>query len=229
MAREIINDLANIIREHQKTLPNIEKLDVDDKFREVYKETEDGNLVIENDMHTCTGLRKVHMEIASLGPLDILHCIWYPDPEFDLPIFGADIVANKSIVTAAITDISPVDGVEHPIYEDIEDISKYYSFRHNREIPTWGKIFSPYCKFARLDDSEEIDTFCHVVNEYLDVFTGAVWRSTMNYNRADERYEGQINYCEKQKKNDKTRKILEKYFGEKWADDYINEVLFDEP
>ena len=40
MAREIINDLANIIREHQKSLPNIEKLDVKDKFREVYKETE---------------------------------------------------------------------------------------------------------------------------------------------------------------------------------------------
>ena len=128
MAREIINDLAGIIRKHQKTLPNIEELDVKDKFREVYKETEDGNLVIENDMHMCTGLRKVHMEIASLGPLDILHCIWYPDPEFDLPIFGADIVANKNIVTAAITDISPVDGVDHPIYEDIEDISRYYSF-----------------------------------------------------------------------------------------------------
>ena len=229
MAREIINDLANIIREHQKSLPNIEKLDVKDKFREVYKETEDGNLTIENDMHMCTGLRKVHMEIASLGPLDILHCIWYPDPEFDLPIFGADIVANQKIVTAAITDISPVDGIDHPIYEDVEDIARYYSFRHNREIPAWGTIFSPYSKFARLDDSEEIDKFCNVVNEYLDVFVGAVWKSTMNYNRADERYEGQINYCEKQKKNDKTRRILEKYFGEKWADDYINEVLFDEP
>ena len=229
MAREIINDLADIIRDHQETLPNIEELDVKDKFKEVYKETEDGNLVIENDMHMCTGLRKVHMEIASLGPLDILHCIWYPDPEFDLPIFGADIVANKKIVTAAITDISPVDGLDHPIYEDIEGISQYYSFKHNREIPTWGTIFSPYSKFARLDDSEEIGKFCDVVNEYLDVFVGAVWKSTMNYNRADERYEGQIEYCEKQKKNDKTRKILEKYFGEKWADDYINEVLFDEP
>ena len=229
MAREIINDLADIIRDHQESLPNVEELDVKDKFREVYKETEDGNLVIENDMHTCTGLRKVHMEIASLGPLDILHCIWYPDPEFDLPIFGADIVANKKIVTAAITDISPVDGLDHPIYEDIEAISQYYSFKHNREIPTWGTIFSPYSKFARLDDSEEIDKFSGVVNEYLDLFVGAVWKSTMNYNRADERYEGQIEYCEKQKKNDKTRKILEKYFGEKWADDYINEVLFDEP
>ena len=40
--RHIVNDLANIIRKHQETLPNIEEMDVDDKFREVYKETEDG-------------------------------------------------------------------------------------------------------------------------------------------------------------------------------------------
>ena len=225
----IIDDLAKIIRKHQRSLPNVEKLDVDDEFRKVFKETEDGNLTIENDMYICTGLRKVHMEIASLGPLDILHCIWYPDPEFDLPIFGADIVANKNIVTAAITDISPVDGVDHPIYEDIEDISRYYSFRHNREIPTWGKIFSPYCKFARLDDSEEIDTFCHVVNEYLDVYVGAVWKATMDSRGAEQRWVAQSDYCTNQKKNDKTRKILEKYFGVRWADQYINEVLFDEP
>ena len=77
MGRKIIDDLASIIRKHQKTLPNVEKLDVDDEFRQVFKETEDGNLTIENDMYICTGLRKVHMEIASLGPLDILHCIWY--------------------------------------------------------------------------------------------------------------------------------------------------------
>ena len=138
--RHIVNDLANIIRKHQETLPNIEEMDVDDKFREVYKETEDGKLTIENDMHVCTGLRKVHMEIASLGPLDILHCIWYPDPEFNLPIFGADIVANKSKVTAAITDISPVDGIEHSIYEDISDISRYYSFKHNRETVSYTHL-----------------------------------------------------------------------------------------
>ena len=60
MARQIINDLAGIIRKHQETLPNVEELDVKDKFKEVYKETEDGNLVIENEMHMCTGLRKVH-------------------------------------------------------------------------------------------------------------------------------------------------------------------------
>ena len=195
MGRKIIDDLASIIRKHQKTLPNVEKLDVDDEFRQVFKETEDGNLTIENDMYICTGLRKVHMEIASLGPLDILHCIWYPDPEFDLPIFGADIVANNRMVSAAITDISPVDGIGHQVYDDIADISRYYSFKHNRDMPIWGDIFSPYCKFARLETEEELETFCHVVNEYLDSFVGAVWKANIDYDRAEQRYNAQIDYC----------------------------------
>tara|TARA_B100001250_G_scaffold305195_1_gene267165 strand:- start:85 stop:762 length:678 start_codon:yes stop_codon:yes gene_type:complete len=225
----MIKDLSDIIRKHQKTLPNIEEMDVADKFKEVYKETEDGNLVIENEMHMCTGLRKVHMEIANLGALDIIHCIWYPDPDFDLPIFGADIVSNRNIVTAAITDISPVGDLEHPIYEEIEDISRMHSFKHNRDIPAWGEIFSPYCKFARLETDEDKSTFCKVVDQYLDAFVGAVWKSTIDYNGAEQRNEAQINYCTNQKKNDKTRKILTNYFGDKWAENYINQVLFDEP
>ena len=65
MAREIINDLADIIRDHQDTLPNLEELDVKDKFKEVYKETEDGNLVIENDMHMCTAVSYTHLTLPT--------------------------------------------------------------------------------------------------------------------------------------------------------------------
>lgn len=225
----IIDDLAKIIRRHQKTLPCVEPLDVDDNFAKVYKETEDGNLNIHNEMYSCIGLRKVHLEIATLGPLDILHCVWYPDPEFDLPIFGADIVANNNNVSAAITDVSPVDSISHPVYDDLADISRFYSFKHNRDVPSWGNIFSPYYKFARLNSDEEITDFCHVVDQYLEVFVGAVWKSTRDNYRADYRYDGQMQYCENQKKNDKTRKILEKYFGVRWAKQYIDEILFDEP
>tara|TARA_B100002019_G_C21214224_1_gene571078 strand:- start:419 stop:1105 length:687 start_codon:yes stop_codon:yes gene_type:complete len=227
--QHIVNDLAAIIRKHQKTLPSVETLDVEDEFAEVYKETEDGNLNIHNEMYSCIGLRKVHLEIATLGPLNILHCIWYPDPEFDLPIFGADIVANNNNVSAAITDISPVDGISHPVYDDIADISRFYSFKHNRDVPAWGNIFSPYCKFARLNSEEELTDFCHVVDQYLDTYVGSVWKSTRDNYRADYRYDGQIKYCENQKKNDKTRKILEKYFGVRWTNKYINNILFDEP
>ena len=101
----------------------------------------------------------------------------------------------------------PVDGLEHPIYDDIEGI-RVLCFKHNRDMPQWGDIFSPYSKFVRIEDEEERKNFCDIVDQYLDIFAGAVWKSTMNYNRADERYEGQLYYCEKQRKNDKTRKIF---------------------
>jgi phycocyanobilin:ferredoxin oxidoreductase len=34
-------------------------------------------------------------------------------------------------------------------------------------------------------------------------------------------------YCNQQRKNDKTRRVLEKSFGAEWADRYINTMLFD--
>ena len=43
------------------------------------------------------------------------------------------------------------------------------------------------------------------------------------------RYEGQLNYCLQQKRNDKTRRVLEKAFDSAWADRYIDMLLFDNP
>jgi len=37
----------------------------------------------------------------------------------------------------------------------------------------------------------------------------------------------QRRYCAQQRQNDKTRRILEKAFGEAWADRYMRTVLFD--
>ena len=38
---------------------------------------------------------------------------------------------------------------------------------------------------------------------------------------------GQQYYCAKQQQNDKTRRVLEKSFGEEWADRYMTSMLFD--
>ena len=94
---EVIDNLIKIIKKHQEGLPNVEPLEVDSEFEKVLHDTDDGKLDIKNEMYYCTGLRKVHTEVAKLGNLNIVHCIWYPDPEFDLPIFGVDIVANKDV------------------------------------------------------------------------------------------------------------------------------------
>ena len=54
-------------------------------------------------------------------------------------------------------------------------------------------------------------------------------------NRTDEinslntidRFNYQKRYCSNQKLNDKTRVILTRFFGSKWANEYIDEILFE--
>ena len=40
------------------------------------------------------------------------------------------------------------------------------------------------------------------------------------------RFEYQKRYCSNQKRNDKTRVILSKFFGSSWTDEYIEDILF---
>ena len=101
-----------------------------------------------------------------------------------------------------------------------------------RPLPLWGdEIFSPYCKFMRLTEDIDMANFYCLVLNYLGVYcrlhSKAIrdtdWCSSML------RYDDQINYCEQQRKNDKTRGILLKWFDEEWTDNYIDKVLFDKP
>ena len=90
-------------------------------------------------------------------------------------------------------------------------------------------MFSPYCKFTRLESAKDISKFNEVVDQYLEIFVGSVWNEDEDLDGADERYDGQVDYCKEQKLNDKTRNILIKFFGKEWADTYMNEILFSEP
>ena len=68
-------------------------------------------LVIENLCYQAPQFRKLHLELAQVGNgLDILHCVMFPNPEYALPIFGADIVGGRGgAISAAIADLSPVN------------------------------------------------------------------------------------------------------------------------
>ena len=73
--------------------------------------------------------------------------------------------------------------------------------------------------------------FYCIVLEYLGVFCESVRDAELDTDWIKEtrRMDDQIWYCNQQKKNDKTRGILEKFFGKQWAENYIDTILFDKP
>jgi phycocyanobilin:ferredoxin oxidoreductase len=229
----LVDALAERIRELRRNLPQLEPLAVDPALEAISGSLDGERLFIRNELHRSRGLRKLHLETARLGAgLQILHCVYFPDPCYDLPVFGADIVAARGVVSAAIVDLSPVngalpEGIASPLLQRSRP-----PFSEIRELPPWGSIFSPHVLFVRPRTPEEENWFVEEVTTFLKLFGAAsasVEPQSWDNPATVSRWEGQLRYCQQQKQNDKTRRVLEKAFNPEWASTYIETLLFDDP
>ncbi|AFZ27677.1 phycocyanobilin:ferredoxin oxidoreductase [Cylindrospermum stagnale PCC 7417] len=190
-------------------------------------------LVIENRCYQTPQFRKMHLELAKVGNmLDILHCVMFPHPEYDIPMFGCDLVGGRGQISAAIADLSPVDLDRSLPFAYTTALTELPApnFSQPRELPEWGNIFSDFCIFVRPASPEEETMFLGRVQEFLDIHCqNAIASTPVAPDKMAQILAGQKNYCTKQQQNDKTRRVLEKAFGPAWAENYMTTVLFDLP
>ena len=226
----LILDLLQNIRDHRSMLEDLESIKVDQSLTNIISNEIGKELYIENEFHKAKGFRKLHIEVAEFSKnLKILHCVFFPDPKFDIPIFGMDLVKINEIVSAAIVDLSPVSknqGIKKK--KALSEVDKS-SFSSLREIPDWGEIFSKNVFFASLKSEFEKNDFCRVVDQYLSILIKLTKEAKPEFNEEiiQERIASQKYYCLQQMKNEKTSMILLKYFDKKWVNNYIKTVLFD--
>ena len=164
---ELVQDIAVLLSFTMKDIEGVKPLEC--PIPEVKKD----DLTIKNTMYTAPGLRKIHLELAELKGMKILHCVFFPDPNYNLPIFGCDVVATDKVVTAAIVDISPVRGFDN--WDEVREISNEFNIGERRPLPLWGdEIFSPYCKFMRLTKDIDMANFYCLVLNYLGIYLSLI-------------------------------------------------------
>ena len=212
-------------------MPDVKALSLDRKSNEIASELNKEELFIINEFFEAKGFRKIHLEVAKLGKsFQILHCVFFPDPRYELPIFGIDLVVSSKNISAAILDLSPVGKqMSNHLISRMEslDVPK---FKEVRILPDWGCIFSPYVCFIRPVDLYEEKMFLNLIDQYLSILISLlmiVRIDEINSLNTIDRFKYQKRYCSNQKLNDKTRVILSKFFGSSWADEYINKILFE--
>ena len=104
----LILTLLQNIRDHRCKLKNLNCIEVDRNLSNIISTEEGKELYIQNEFHKAKGFRKLHIEVAEFSNrLWILHCVFFPDPKYDIPIFGMDLVKVNNVVSAAIVDLSP--------------------------------------------------------------------------------------------------------------------------
>ena len=220
-----------LIKNRINSLTDVEPITIDPKASNIYSNLNKEELFIINEFYQAKGFRKIHLEVASLGKsLQILHCVFFPDPCYELPIFGADLVVNSNNITAAIVDLSPVGKhLPEALISSMRSL-QVPKFNEYGKLPEWGFIFSPYVCFVRPVDFLEQKLFLKLIDQYLSLLLSLLVRlGSDEINSLDtmNRLNYQKRYCSNQKRNDKTRGILTKFFGSSWADEYINTILFD--
>ena len=229
----LLASTADLIRRNISNIPELILLDFDPELTSIYKKVDGDDLFIVNELHQARGFRKLHVELARIGSfLQILHCVFFPDPRFNLPIFGVDIVAGVKGVSAAIVDLSPVDS---DLPEQLQNKLISYDckkFKSVRKLPEWGNIFSTNVCFIKPENSFEEKEFLAIIDNYLVSlleYSKVIKPDTFDSAVTIERYKRQQLYCLQQKRNDKTRNVLAKTFSPEWADRYIDIILFDCP
>ena len=230
----LVDALADRIRLCRAQLAELQPLPIADDLEAISGSLDGDALFIRNEVHRSRGLRKLHLETARLGAgLQILHCVFFPDPRHDLPVFGADIVAGRAGVSAAIVDLSPVREGELPasVLAPLQARQRP-AFSQVRDLPPWGSIFSEQVLFVRPEGEQEEGWFIEEVTAFLSALGQAAAASEAqppDHPATVSRWHGQLHYCRQQKQNDKTRRALAKAFNPAWADRYIEELLFDDP
>ena len=224
-----ILSLVKNIGEKRSLLDDLEPIKTNKEFTNIVCKEVDKELYIENEFHKAKRFRKLHVEVAEFSNnLKILHCVFFPDPFFNIPIFGLDLVKTKNVVSAAIVDLSPVSKSKSSIDQILEDVKKD-GFTMKREIPNWGDIFSKNVFFASLMNQNEQNHFYNIVDQYLTILVdlNKDLEPDLNTNSVNERIYFQKNCCKQQMKNEKTSLVLLKYFDKPWVERYIKEILFD--
>ncbi|MEN9243836.1 MAG: phycocyanobilin:ferredoxin oxidoreductase [Gloeomargarita sp. DG02_5_bins_242] len=229
----LITQLAEVIRRGWQAELPLEPYPLPADLGYVEGHLEGERLQIQNFCYQTTHFRKLHLELAQVGgSLDILHCVMFPRPCYDLPVFGTDIVAGRGQVSAAIVDLSPtrLDHSLPPAYVTGLTALKPLPFRQPRSLPPWGDIFSEFCLFIRPVDAAEEQRFMDYVAQVLKLHCqNALASLPLSPHQERQHQSQQSYYCRQQQQNDKTRRVLERAFGNDWAERYMSTVLFDLP
>jgi phycocyanobilin:ferredoxin oxidoreductase len=179
-----------------------------------------------NEIFSSSLIRYGHLEYfkSKNNKVEVIHCVFYPTPFVDLPIYGFDVIALGGKVTGVFCDLTCSEKPEELTTKLQLLHTKYLSYK--RDLPNWGSFFSKH--FLILDPKDKLN---EIENDCLDLFNEFLKYNIDNTfmlfdKQAKDRIESHNNYSLNQRKNTKTQKALAHYIGEKEAESFINNVLF---
>ena len=178
-------------------------------------------------------IRAAHVQGGAA--LQVLNFVIFPELNYDLPFFGADLVTLPGGHLIAI-DMQPLfqtDAYQAKYSAPIMDMFK----RYQKDLP-WGgdfpeeaqAFFSPAFLWTRPAETTDVETHVfHAFQDYLEAYIGFVKQAepVTNPEQLDAIKQSQLSYARYRAEKDPARGMLTRFYGPEWTEEYIHGFLFD--
>ncbi len=189
-----------------------------------------GRIVIESSMYRGNRIRNARFAVVYGETLEIGNILCVPDPDFVVPILGADLVAVRESSVMVAADLSPVSSVES---DHVDQFQRLARFRESSpelpsggELPEWAKLlFSPHALYTRVGLDQATDAF-EALNVFPARFIEELQMADAQLDRRVEISRSQGHYSNVHRADDKGLRLLGAMFGMEWAQRYLEEFLF---
>ncbi|MGD2184006.1 phycoerythrobilin:ferredoxin oxidoreductase [Lusitaniella coriacea] len=179
-------------------------------------------------------IRAAHVQGGA--SLQVLNFVIFPELNYDLPFFGADLVTLPGGHLIAL-DMQPLFR-DDPTYQTKYTEPILPIFRAHQQHLTWGgdfpeeaqPFFSPAFLWTRPQETEVVETrvfeaFKDYLNAYLDFVAQA--EPISNPQETKQILQAQRRYLDYRAEKDPARGMFTRLYGSEWTEEYIHGFLFD--
>lgn len=202
-----------------------------------YNENVDKKARIVNQCYQSDEYRKIRMTYYDAGDsTQVFNSVWYPDPAYNLPVLGIDLLSFNRKKFLAIVDFQPLhdDESDHartyehrlqPIKDKYESLKGRMSSKFYDET----QFFSQQMLFARFDDEGIVTKdLLPAFQQYVELHTQLVAETSPSYSIDDKKFvlERQTEYDTYSAERDPATALFANMFGKEWADEFVFDFLF---
>jgi 15,16-dihydrobiliverdin:ferredoxin oxidoreductase len=183
----------------------------------------------------------IRMTVYDAGnATQVFTSLWYPDPAYNLPVLGIDLLQFNKMKHLCIVDFQPIQSIEdehdQPYEHLLKPIRDQYASLQGRMTQRFydeNRFFSKQMLFGRHDatadgppDPMVFDDLFPAFQSYLKTHVNLVQSTPRVEERVPAILERHAAYDSYSAVRDPAHALLARSFGQEWADDYVYDVLF---
>lgn len=190
-----------------------------------------GNMLFSNDK-----FRKVRLTYFDAGDaVQVFNSLWYPRYEYDVPLFGVDLISLNKNRVLSVVDYQPLHPTKEYSAKYIDHMKPIRDKYVDLQGVLSGKIyddtsfFSSQMLFGRFGDEEKLDkvvlpAYIEYLNGYINLMENA--SPNKNADSIKQVEQRQKAYDQYSAVKDPAVGLFDAYFGKEWSKSFVHDYLF---